>query len=450
MYLSILLLLIVISALLFIVTYFNKYNIYERYVNSKNTSLFITENVMNIEETSYPIDITILANVIDDMKKTNKLNKQLLGISSGFNTDDISLVIDPYINNYVLLNDSETQDYKEGIFVCLSSFKLGVEKCIWDFSNKVIGYIYMSDYLFIQAMIKAYRQDVNVNNITIKRLRPEDLKIIDKQFDYLFTYVVLDSKYMEYLKYSKYYINGMNDVDIYRIKAFYPFITENYNNIRYYFNNNNNDKTYDIYLSNEKSLIPTMKYKIIRSQGNQSTLENFITRLDMPTDYLEGVEKEYDTKLNNKGKYGCYGNSKITSKFECDSLYTNEGNVKNYYSIWDKKCSINEECPYYKANKNYPNERGGCVNGSCEFPVGVKRLGFKKYSDKLLNSPMCYECQNTTDYNCCSRISDINDTDDIDKSKSKEKNDYVFENDFNERKKYDLNTIISLLDYRGL
>ena len=33
---------------------------------------------------------------------------------------------------------------------------------------------------------------------------------------------------MYYLKEQKYFINGFDDVDIYRIKAFYPFIEENY------------------------------------------------------------------------------------------------------------------------------------------------------------------------------------------------------------------------------
>jgi hypothetical protein len=455
------LIVVIITLLIMVVMFAKNYNLYEGYANKP--SLYITDNDMNIDAGSYRIDNTLFADAIDDIKKTNKLGKELLGSagfagfsdfadSMGVKDGNVSLIIDPYINSYVLQNDYNTEDYKDGIFVCLTPIKIGAEKCIWDFSNKVVGYIYMSDYLFIQAMIKGYRQSVTDNNIMLRRIRLDDLKNIDKQFDYLFTYVVLNSKYMEYIKYSKYYISGLNDVDIYRIKAFYPFITENYNNVRQYFNKQDDDKTYDIYLSTQNSLIPTMKYTILRDIVSVREIreireirgiENFITRLDMPEDYLEGVEKEYDTKLNNKGKYGCYGNSKITSKFECDSLYTYDGNIKNYYSTWDKKCSIDSECPYYKSNKKYPNERGGCINGNCEFPVGVKRLGFKKYSDEKLNSPLCYECSNTTDYNCCSKLSDIKDG-------SNTNSDYVFENDFNDRKKYNLNTIISLLDYRGL
>ena len=139
--------------------------------------------------------------------------------------------------------------------------------------------------------------------------------------------------------------------------------------------------------------------------------------------------------INNKGMgfYGCYGNSEIKNKFECDSYYKIDGTPKNYYSLWDKRCVSNDECPYYKSNNNYINNRGGCINnGYCEFPVGVKRLGFTKYIDTNLNKPLCYNCDNVEDKD------------------NPKKPDYVFENDFNERVKYKLNTIISLLDYRGL
>jgi len=249
---------------------------------------------------------------------------------------------------------------------------------------------------------------------------------------------------MNYICNQRYYVNGMKDVDINRIKAYYPFINENYNTVKYYYSKlnetkdpNDEKKSNDLYLSTVNSLLPIMSYKIV------SSVENFITRLEMPADYLEAVkESYYKTDKNTVGGgggssgskgssfYGCYGNSEVNNKFECDSYYKIDGTPKNYYSLWDKKCVTNEECPYYKSNSNYINNRGGCINdGFCEFPVGVKRLGFTKYTDVNLNKPLCYNC--------------------IDNEMPK-KPDYVFENDFNDRVKYNLNTIISLLDYRGL
>ena len=55
-------------------------------------------------------------------------------------------------------------------------------------------------------------------------------------------------------------------------------------------------------------------------------------------------------------------------------------------------------------NKNYPNQRGGCNNGYCEFPVGLKRLGKRLYNQVINenNHPICRGCS-TGDINCCER-----------------------------------------------
>lgn len=51
-------------------------------------------------------------------------------------------------------------------------------------------------------------------------------------------------------------------------------------------------------------------------------------------------------------------------------------------------------CKYYKANKNYPNERGGIRgNGYCEGPIGTQTQGFSKFVDPALAAPFCYNCK---------------------------------------------------------
>lgn len=408
--------------------------------NTANTAT--TANTADREkQATFAISSDIMVKSIDYMKRNNRITRYILGV----NTDDYKLLIDPYINKYILNNTlSNTEIYKDGIFVFLSPTRFGIEECIWNFTNKIIAYIYMSDYLFIQALIKAYRQDIR--KIRLRKIKLEDLKKMDKQFDYLITYVVIGSEYMEKLKYSKYFITGLKDMDISRIKAFYPVIKENYESVRFYFNKDTEDTediTYDLYLNNDKMLLPIMNYDII---GN---IENFITRLEMPKDYLEAIDESYngntESGSGSSGNYGCYGNNKIVNKFECDSYYTKEGNPKSYYSIWDKKCATNEECPYYKKNTRYENSRGGCINGNCELPIGVKKIGFTKYNDDDYNRPLCYNCPDTTDLNCCANIKDI-----IDKNGVAINNDYVFKNDTDDRKRNNLNTLISLLDYRSI
>jgi hypothetical protein len=448
-YISLILLLIILVAVIIQYTISQTEIITERFINDPIT---ISENVLNIDASSGEhiiVDGNNFANIVDAIKKKGKIDKDTLGTGIEDPTvlavirrdSNIQLLIDPYINYYILNNTATVGNYKEGVFVCLSFKVLHDKDCIWDLKNKVVAYLFMSDYLFIQALIKGYNLDIN--DVYIRKVSYTDLENTEKMFDYLFTYMVLDSEYMNFICNQRYYINGLKDVDINRIKAYYPFVKENYNTVKYYYDksiesknkSNESNSLNDIdslYISTEKSLLPIMSYAII------SSVENFITRLEMPGDYLEAGKESYYTSDKKQegagggtgGYYGCYGNGEIKGKFECDSYYNIDGTPKTYYSLWDKRCVADDECPYYKANTKYPNTRGGCIEGGfCEFPVGVKRLGYTKYSDTNLNTPLCYNCDDPED---------------------KGKPDYVFENDFNEREKSKLNTIISLLDYRGL
>jgi hypothetical protein len=264
-----------------------------------------------------------------------------------------------------------------------------------------------------------------VRKINIIKIDKEDLYKPDSIFDFCFTYIVIGSEYMKHILNSQYYINGFKDVDINRLTPFYPFLKDNISTMRNYFD----DNLMKHYIDDQKVLIPIMKYKII---DNVNIFESFITRLDMPQDYIGNVNKVTREYNAYSAEYGCYGNMIINNKYECDSLYNYDGTPKTYYSVWDKRCEKNEDCPYFKSNTNYPNERGGCKDGFCEFPVGVKRLGFTKYDDTCLNTPLCYECKDTTNLDCC---------------KNSKKPDYVFANDSKDRIKYNLNTIITPLQY---
>jgi hypothetical protein len=61
---------------------------------------------------------------------------------------------------------------------------------------------------------------------------------------------------------------------------------------------------------------------------------------------------------------------------------------------WDKKPTSDAECPFYKANKNYPNSFGGVgINGQCEMPIGTKAVGYRFISNDPANKPWCYNCK---------------------------------------------------------
>jgi hypothetical protein len=131
----------------------------------------------------------------------------------------------------------------------------------------------------------------------------------------------------------------------------------------------------------------------------------------------ESLNPDYDCR-------GINGYLYKDSKARCNSdygFYDKKTDAEK--TVWDKKCKYNYECPFFQANENYPNKRGGCLpDGKCEFPIGVKRIGPTKYDDTGKNAPFCYGGSDN-DINCC---------------KNQTKPDYAFANDTNHRIKHNL------------
>jgi hypothetical protein len=67
-------------------------------------------------------------------------------------------------------------------------------------------------------------------------------------------------------------------------------------------------------------------------------------------------------------KHECIGKPTASTEEQCGE--------KN---IWDKRCEYHDECPFFQSNKTYKNYFGGCQDGYCQMPIGVKRVGYTKY-----------------------------------------------------------------------
>jgi hypothetical protein len=154
-----------------------------------------------------------------------------------------------------------------------------------------------------------------------------------------------------------------------------------------------------------------------------------IDRLDKY--FKKTYENEDDYCIRNKHllecilserNYKCFGKIEFTKK-ECEAETDQMGN-RVTPGIWDRRCMANEDCPYYKANKNYPNTFGKCDNnGYCELPKGLKRVGYRQHSKNDL--PYCYNCLDGKTGKII-----------VDKCCNKQKKpDYVFENDLRIRNK---------------
>ena len=144
----------------------------------------------------------------------------------------------------------------------------------------------------------------------------------------------------------------------------------------------------------------------------------------------EFVNSKYKKEIYDYSRYYCFYKENAKNKLECISPNALDDSI----GIYDSPCIYNEDCPFYKKNKNYPNSRGGCFNGYCELPTNVNLLGYKEYIES--NNPICYNCKKTDNCNgiecnmCC----------DDQKNTKLYPNlngpDYAYPNDFNERIKH--------------
>lgn len=127
-----------------------------------------------------------------------------------------------------------------------------------------------------------------------------------------------------------------------------------------------------------------------------------------------------DLKKTAALAWQCFGETKYQNKQECESSVNLKGEPRTP-GVWDKPCLKHEECPFYKKNKNYPNERGKCIRGFCEMPLNVERIAFRKFSNKT--KPLCHGCsfEEHTTGKCCKKVGNMASP------------DYAFPDDRNER-----------------
>jgi hypothetical protein len=119
-----------------------------------------------------------------------------------------------------------------------------------------------------------------------------------------------------------------------------------------------------------------------------------------------------DRKLTEKSNilnqfkpgYHCYNHPNIQSKGLCENAFDEIGKPKREKTYWDKPCSVNIECPFYQSNKNYKNYRGGCINGRCEMPLGIKQVAYRLYDEN--NKALCHNCKDWTNPYCCEEQKD--------------------------------------------
>ena len=178
---------------------------------------------------------------------------------------------------------------------------------------------------------------------------------------------------------------------------------------------------------------PYIKYiDILERNDIDKTIFDTDTISTKISDKIMNISK--DKKYSSHMCFGLVnGNSRQLSSYNnpifCKSFHPEI----NQNGIWDAPCQINTDCPFYKANKNYPNEFGKCdkISGKCEMPLGIVPIGFTKYG-KL--EPDCYNCENSlNDNKCCNTQNELI----LNGNVSYKSPDYIFRDDETDRKQFE-------------
>jgi hypothetical protein len=154
------------------------------------------------------------------------------------------------------------------------------------------------------------------------------------------------------------------------------------------------------------------------------------------------LEKEHEESYKIKNQYACFnileennnGSDYILpyyNKDMCEAMYDEYGKSKPI-GIYDSPCKKNEECPFYKLNKNYENEFGKCLDtGYCELPSNMEPVGYHYFRPN--KKPLCHNCGNKN----FEKFGDIDTCCDVQYNKEKypylKSPDYAFEKDIETR-----------------
>lgn len=294
-------------------------------------------------------------------------------------------------------------------------------QCGFDLSSKKIGYFDRCEKRFIESIAFGYRTSPS----SIKSVSFEQLGKIDSlwnEIDILVLYLIPKSPFIKYIEAQNLVWLDVSNISMDRLKLTHLYLNKV---------TTRKDRLFSIRnrIVTPGNVLTTIRMPLFLVD-TKKLVESFITR-------LETSEPEF-----SKDGYRCFGDPTAVTEEQCMSSYDKLGEKKQNPTIWDRPCKTDEECPYFKANKNYENNFGKCLpDGNCEMPIGVSKMGYRKAYAKGMYSPFCYRCKNPKDTMCCEDQS----YQVIRKQTLLKSPDYAFPNDTELRKQNKLPTYIPLL-----
>lgn len=103
--------------------------------------------------------------------------------------------------------------------------------------------------------------------------------------------------------------------------------------------------------------------------------------------YIAKITKDIEAT-----KYKCFPQTLKTQMHDTSKQINDQTICELANGLWEKQCAKDTDCPYFKSNKNYTNDFGGCdlKTGYCQMPLGVDPLTHRKPANP--KDAYCYNC----------------------------------------------------------
>lgn len=414
MFCYILTLLIIVIIIILTLSYkYNKNNSFESFNNY--TQILNFKPIIGREVNTY---------LPNDFKISNQFHSPNLEMTNSQMNNILSKILDKSkIKKYKNLKFKEVQDFKYDYYSGFSGIKIDYSK--------------INDYL---KLVMHRINNTIIKNNKLSRSRDNEISIKNSvglaeliYGDYLyFLFLLIDFQIIKYSRHN-HIIKIELLFDIYRLGKYTAFqiylklIIDNNEIyiIQSYVSGNINEDTLKISYFKNKDNVEIYK-KFPYYQTNINSQNGYLLDSNEKKEITSSVNEQikYLNKMLNRREntlydlsYKCFG-SDGDDIYKCMSNKNIIGQKKNK-GVWDRPCLFDNECPFYKANKNTDNGFGGCINGKCQMPLGITNVGYHFYTD--LDKSICYNCIDSK--NCC--------LDQLDRKKySKLKSpDYAFDND---------------------
>ncbi len=398
------------------------------------TKQVLTTNLENLgsvlPSSAENIDIDFMETMVKVLTKGGKIPDNWQGTT---------LCLDPVNTETVSIGNKGTRTMigTEGYFVRLKHPDRSDEKEYpYEVAKRRIGVFDICEKHLVKAIAYGYRIPTIEPVLNIEYIERKDWDnlegLLKNRYHVIYAYLIKGSKLEKRILSQNVYITGFDGIDVTRINVTFPYVTLKKTYMSDIFNWKDKDVPKALY--NKDGILDLLWCShfmfVIGDPKNvievSPNIEKFITSLTVSREMTDPA-------------YRCYGNPTNENRALCNSSYDQWGEEKKDQTYWDVPCIENKDCPFYKANKNYPNEFGKCMsNGVCEFPVGVRRLAYLKYRDDFPYTPMCYGCDpNIVD--CCK-----DQKENPKKYQGLYSPDYAFPNDIEARSSRGLQTIIPL------